>query len=295
MIVYFDNGRHPLFRNAFKSCGQMCVPLIKEKIPPEIAFILIHKIHPAISLICVDPLCAAEDDKIIVFDTMVSPRYLIWLSDHHPDKRIILWFWNPITNFKQYADVPGSVEFWSYSERDCKKYGLRHNTQFFFDCFADRTGEAASPEKVIFIGREKERLKKLLAVGRQLTEAGLDFEMHLVHTRSTKARGWSYEPYMPYEKVIDLVSEAGYLLDYYTDPRAGLSLRLMESLFLGKKIFTNNVTVDQYDFYDDHNIYILGKSRETVADFIKKPYRPVDPAIVDRYRLSRWMARFDEE
>lgn len=294
MIVYFDNGRHPLFRDAFTRCGQTFVPLIKKRIPPEVAFGLLEKGHLAPYLVCVDPPCAPDDDKIIVFDTMVNARYLIWLRERHPDKRIILWFWNPIDNFKKYADVPRSVEFWSYSERDCIKYGLRHNTQFFFDCFAAGADKTASSDKVLFIGREKDRLRKLLVIGRKFSEAGLDFEMHLVHTRDTKAKGWSYEPYMPYERVIELVRGAGALLDYYTDPEAGLSLRTLESVFLGKKLFTNNVTVDQYDFYDDSNIYIFGKSTGSIADFMKRPYRPADPAVIDRYRLSRWLERFDE-
>lgn len=294
MIVYFDNGRYPLFREAFARCGQTCVPLIKKRIPPEVGFALLKKGHLTPYLVCFDPPRIPDDDKIIVFDTMVNSRYLIWLRQNHPDKRLILWFWNPIVNFKQYADVPRSVEFWSYSERDCEKYGIRHNTQFFFDCFAEGADKEASSDKVLFIGREKERLKKLLAVGRLFSKAGLDFEMHLVHTRSTKAKGWRYEPYMPYDKVIELVRGAGSLLDYYTDPEAGLSLRTMEALFLGKKLFTNNAIIERCDFYDENNIYIFGKNRETIAEFMKRPYKPVDPAIVNKYRLSRWLERFDE-
>ena len=78
-----------------------------------------------------------SDDKIIVFDSYTTPRYLYWLCRRNPDRRVILWFWNRVRDPEWLRHIPPQVEVWTYSRSDSERYGLKHNTQFFFDCYAE--------------------------------------------------------------------------------------------------------------------------------------------------------------
>ena len=82
------------------------------------------------------------------------------------------------------------------------------------------------------------------------------------------------------------------IIDYYTDPLAGLSLRPLEAMFLEKKLITNNVTIRNYDFYSDHNIFICQDGFDGIRDFIAKPYQSVNKKIRERYLFSFWRSSF---
>lgn len=87
------------------------------------------------------PILKGEDDKIIVFDTYASPRLITWLSETQREKRIILWYWNSLKNQALKKTIPSRVETWSFSKSDCAEFGLKYNTQFFFDGLAQEAAE----------------------------------------------------------------------------------------------------------------------------------------------------------
>ena len=239
------------------------------------------------------------DDKIIVFDSYATPRLVNWLCGKWPDKRIIFWYWNSAYNLQMREKVPERVEFWSYSRADCKTYGFRHNTQFFFDCLAEkaaacRAGNKRNPvPKALFIGREKGRAAALDALREQFRAAGVEADFQLV-PRPKGRFASSKEKLLSYQAVVDRVADADILVDYYLDPDSGLSLRPLEAMFFGKKLVTNSREILSADFYSPANIYVLGHDTRTLREFVETPGTEVAPRIRDRYLLSNWLKRFDE-
>ena len=139
MIIYHDNGEHPILREYFAASGVEYMPLWRN----HLLRFMYRKMRthvPKKMVFCV-PQPAETDDKIIVFDTHVTPPYLYWLCEHYPDKRIIFWYWNPADDKRIFDLFPRRVEIWSYSPADCEKYGFRYNTQFYFDCIAGKPAE----------------------------------------------------------------------------------------------------------------------------------------------------------
>lgn len=239
------------------------------------------------------------DNKIIVFDSGSSPEYLNWLCERYPDKRIILFFWNPVNCFP-FERLNPRVEIWTYSERDSLKYGIRFNSQFYFDVLADEAtafpaSSCSAHPKVLFVGREKGRAAVLNDLQEQLTAAGAEVQQFVVQRPKYSWRlAHLAEKTVPYRVVVEMMKQADILLDYSTDPEAGLSLRAMEALFWGKKLITNSISTLNSDFYHPGNIFVLGKDNRTFEDFFLCSPHPVEAAIRDRYRLSNWLRRFDE-
>ena len=294
MIVYHDNGKHSILRKYFKASGVECVPLWRNY---PLRFIYRKmRTHVPKSLVFHIPKPAQTDDKIIVFDTHVTPPYLYWLCQHYPDQRIILGYWNPAPENRMFDLVPRRVEIWSYSPSDCERYGFRHNSQFYFDCVAGKQGEKTESDHaqptVCFVGREKGRKQSVLKIKESLEQNGIAADFHFMIDGVPKNR--FEEPIMPYAKVVDLIRKSDAILDYTLRENAGLSLRPMEALFLEKKLITNQKSIRQYDFYREENIYILGEDTRELKEFLSTPPVKIDPKIRDYYLMSNWLKRFDQ-
>ena len=297
MIYYFDIHRTKIFGPMFKDSGV----IQKNPIRGVLGMGALHssrisKLPPA--FFYPSPVFKGDDQKIIVFDTRSSPRFVNWLCDTNKDKRIIFWYWNSVSNSGLRNWVPENVERWSFSKADCSEFGFRYNTQFFFDCLAGEAAECrmrglSSHPKALFVGREKRRLSILVELKERLEKAGVEVDLKItpeVNGRFHVIR----EKLQPYRKVINYVKDADILLDYTMNPMTGLSLRSMEALFFGKKLITNNLEILESDFYNPANIYVLDRDTRSLREFIDCPLEPVDPEIRDRYLLSNWLKRFDE-
>ncbi len=299
MVYYFDMHRTRVFGPMFRKSGVIQRNLYRSSLVryamsyPRIYELPSWIFYPR-------PKFKKGDDKIIVFDTYSTVRLVNWLCENWPDKRIIFWYWNPVNNFLIQEQVPKRVEFWSYSKADCELHGFRHNTQFFFDCLAAkaelcRARKARNPvAKALFLGREKGRARSLQELAGQLEKAGAEVDFRIMQ-RPEGRFVTIKEKLLPYQAVIDLVMDADVLVDYNQDPDSGLSLRPLEAMFFGKKLITNNREILSADFYTPANIYVLGHDKRTLREFVENPGVEVAPEIRDRYLLSNWLRRFDEE
>ena len=306
MIVSFDMYKPAIFKPYFEECGIMHAnPFRSLNRWRSFTWAARHfraAHHIPLGLVYVNPSCAPDDDKIIVFDTHCTPRYLNWLCEKQPDKRIIFWYWNPVRS----RDKEGlldklykRIEVWTYSEKDAKQYGLRLNTQFYFDSLASEAAEAAAlpspqPPKALFYGREKGREAALMELKEQMKEAGIQADYRFIRPNPGPHASSHHEQMVSYRAIVDAVKESQYIVDYYADPTAGLSLRAMEALFFGKKLITNRPLMRDEDFYDSRNIYILGDETRSLKEFSGEPYTAPPPEIRDRYLISNWLKRFDE-
>lgn len=295
MIIYEDLHIPPMFLTLYRESN---IPA-EHRYKNRAAYLLQRKLGGYLppELYYKKLQLSEKDDKIIVFDSGTSPEYLNWLCNKYSDQRIILFFWNPVTHYR-FDDLNPKVEIWTYSEKDSLKYKLKLNTQFYFDVLAEEaerctpTVPSAHP-KTLFIGREKGRSGALRELQNKLTAAGAEVTLQLVQAPRHLAH--LREKTVPYREIVKLITQTDVILDYALDPEAGLSLRPMEAMFWGRKLITNNTRILSMDFYHPNNIYVLGKDSRSLEEFFRYMPQPVEKTVRDRYRLSSWLKRFDEE
>ena len=294
MLIYYDNAGKTQFREFFQASGVDCIPLYRNYLMRYVY--MASGCYAPKKLIFEVPKPAPDDDKIIVFDTHATPQYLYWLCKRYPDKRILLWYWNPAGHERRFELFPKRVEVWAYSPEDCARYGFRYNSQFYFDCVADaenrKNREFHTRPRVFFIGRDKGREQEIRSLQSQLERSGADTDIHFMRDRTRGNR--RADPVMPYREVLKMLRQSDVLLDYTLNEEGGLSLRPMEALFFGKKLITNQKSIRQYNFYRRENIYILGEDSRSLRDFLKEPYAAPTQDIRDYYLLSNWLKRFDQ-
>jgi hypothetical protein len=236
-----------------------------------------------------------NNKTFIVFDSLVDKDFIQWLKNNYPNSRIILWYWNPVKK----TILPDSIndnicEKWTYSLRDSKQFNIKHNTTFY-------NKEIEIPKinnseyDIFFIGRDKGRLNKLKSLKKEFNKMNLTSKFHITPTK--RYMGYlnkNYEKNITYEKVLNNIANSKGILDILADPTDGLSLRPMESLFFEKKLITNSVYIRKYDFYDPHNIFILGDDNiKNLPKFIKGDYKKISQKIIDKYDFYNWINNFD--
>ena len=103
-------------------------------------------------------------DTIIINDAMMTVDYLRWIKENNPEARLIFWYWNNITERVIQPEVvkPLGYELWSYSERDCEKYGLQYNTTFYSQKYYEQCNVKQIENvtyDISFVGKDKGRMQ----------------------------------------------------------------------------------------------------------------------------------------
>ena len=298
MIFYFDLRRTPMFKKMFRNSG------VIQKNHFNDLFIYFCATRGSLTrflpgLCYSHPRFRDGDDKIIVFDSYTTARQLSWLRSNWPDKRVILWYWNTVTNDGLIRKLPQGVELWSYSIKDCERYGMRFNTQFFFDCLAGdaeqiREKPLSPRPRALFYGRDKGRSAQIRHIAEELADAGVEVDLRIAPDKAPGFQALRNPDLVPYQTVVDMVKDTDIIMDYCSRPAdSGLSLRAMESLFFGKKLVTNNLEILGSDFYNPANVYVLDHDCRSLKEFVDCPRVLVPSEIRDRYLLSNWIKRFD--
>ena len=275
----------PFFEKEIARNGSNCIPLYKSysKFPLRLGN-LTKNLH-CFCKYNLNPLLEKIDEcTIVVFDGGTKNNTLEWLAERYRSKRLIFYYWNPVSLSIDPARIPKSFEKWSYSPWDCNKYNLKYNSTFFFPELVGKYEDSLIKNDVFFVGKNKGRKAMLSQYEHFFQERGLKTEFVIIENTGK---------HLPYSEIIKKDLDSRAIFDYYTNPRAGLSLRAMESIFMGKKLITNNMSVVEYDFYNPRNIFVIGQRRnDELNAFIETPYVPISDSIIEKYTFSSWINRF---
>ncbi|MGE8427201.1 MAG: hypothetical protein ACN6O7_04970 [Sphingobacterium sp.] len=234
----------------------------------------------------------AKYDIIILAATLFNVRIVNIIDSYKfHNKRLIFWYWNPVEKICLPSKISNSWEKWSFDKKDCEKYNLFYNNTYYFKEFVLENIEPPKYQ-VSFIGQDKGRLRKLLNLEKEFLKNGISSYFHIVKDRTSDLE-YNYKGRLSYDGILDIIRSSKVLLDIVQEGQSGLTLRIMESLFFSKKIITNNVDIEKYDFYSSENIFILGKDpEEGLCTFIETQYMPIEKQILEGYTVNNWLNNF---
>ena len=228
-----------------------------------------------------------EYNKIIIFDNGYVKAVSKYIKKKNKNCEIILYLWNDIRNLsKQILDNPYVDKIFTYNQKDATRYGLTYNSQFYIDISTLPVNECKeSNNTVVFVGKDKNRKNTILELKHNLENDGIETDFNIIENESD---------YISYDEYLNKVMHSKCILDIVSDKEnSGFSLRVLEALFLKKKLITNNINVKNADFYNENNIYILDEIKcNKIKEFLEKPYANIEQKIVDNYRFENWIRRF---
>lgn len=92
------------------------------------------------------------------------------------------------------------------------------------------------------------------------------------------------------DKYTDIMSRSKCILDDNRPLQAGLSLRFIRALALGKKLITTNQWAHQFSFVDKDTVMIVDKKKPVIdVDFIRKPSKPILNKDFEALEVSNWV------
>lgn len=224
--------------------------------------------------------------NIIIFDSAYNSHAVKIMKDKCKNCKIILYYWNHINECtKKYLEDKNIHEFWTFDSNDAKRYMINYNSQFYTKNI--KLDKDNLEYDVLFLGRAKNRKDMILNLGEKLKEKGINSKNIIIENE---------KDFVPYEDYLKLLAKTKTILDIVDGNQSGLTLRCMEALFFNKKLITNNLDIENYDFYNPKNIFILGKDdMNNIKQFIDSPYELVDEKIVNYYDFDEWIKRFNME
>lgn len=226
----------------------------------------------------------SDVDTVILFDTMMYPCITNYIKQKNKNCKIYLYYWNSINDSNRYLLKDKNIDkYYTFDINDSKKYKISYNPQFYTKNIKPSSKKNYDYD-ILFLGRSKNRKKELLKIKKISEKIGLNINLNIIDNESKLIK---------YDKYLDMIKNSKTILDIVSKNQCGLSLRAMESLFLNKKLITNNKSIMKYDFYCKENIFILGIDKiEDLKDFINKPYKKIDKKIINNYEYKNWLKKF---
>ncbi len=168
-----------------------------------------------------------------------------------PTVKYICFLWNKIdkvhNNYRLYSE---KENIYSTDKGDCEAYHFKYNHIFYAKEYATDYVEAYK-NKLLFLGADKNRGKQLLALKQPFQKSGLQCDIRVLsHSKDKKYLEWT--------------KQCGILLDIVQEGQKALTMRVLEAVFLSKKLITDNADVVNYSFYHPNNIFVLPNDRERI-------------------------------
>lgn len=238
-------------------------------------------------------------DTIILFDTGNAVEILSFLQKIF-NKRIILWYWNPVawTKFSLNKIDRNRIEIWSYNKGDCVKYHFKYNVQFYLDKNKPKNTEFDYHYDVFFIGTDKNRNQYLNKLENIFKAQGISSLFYLVKSTGEKDKNDSkkikYQKPVSYKELIYMLSKSKAIIDLVPEGQNGLTLRPLEALYYKKKLITNMKQIKEYDLYNPKNVFILGEDDiSKMSSFIDQPYdSSLQSQLSEEYSEKQWLLNF---
>ena len=230
-------------------------------------------------------------DFINIIDVNITAHYLNWIKEWFSEAQLNFLYDNMVGKARNIKPerIPGAIRVWTYDDYDSRKYKIRLNKRYWISemVFKDRK----KPEfDVFFVGKDKGRGKRLLALERELRKMGLKTKFIITKDKKFSRKKAYYQDPIPYEQVIDYDTRSRAILNVTMENQEGVTMRDMESVAIGVKLITTNKNIVNKDLYNKNNVFILGVDNlKKLPEFIRGEYIDVWPAIRENHKFESMM------
>lgn len=241
--------------------------------------------------------------QVIIFDYGYQRGMEQYIHKTNPNCKVFLFMWNKVdAAHKNHTIFTDKDAIYSTDPGDCRIYNLKYNHIFY--PMEYRMGYTdAHKHRLFFLGADKNRGSAIKQLKRLLEQCNLDCDIRIL----SQSKNTAYlaevaelitSTCLSYTQYMDEVKHCGILLDIVQQGQQALTMRVLESIFLSKKLITNNMDIKNYDFYNPNNILLLPKLWDdnlipVIRDFINKPFIPYSDDILRKYDFHHWLSNFD--
>ena len=217
-----------------------------------------------------------DAECFIVKDPLITPGFLSWLRQCHPDAKIILEYDNRVSKSIDPNSVDPSIHKWSYDPDDCETYNMKRKPSNYLEIY--RVACTKSEYDILYLGRDKGRAEELLELQKSFEDNGLKTYFHICADRRYLQKQKScYKPLITYQEYLELLKKSRAILNIMPEGQRSITQRELECVFDGVKCITNNKGIKEFFLYHPSRYFILGEDDiNTINEFLNEPFAPVE-------------------
>lgn len=238
-----------------------------------------------------------NDENLFLFG-IVNLFDIYQMVSKTDSKHISVWLWNPVkmTFSKRVVFLYLrllNANVITFDKSDADKYNFTFHPQVYAPEILEQFKAEEQQYDLFFVGADKHRYDGLALFAKVLKKENISFNFHIVADKSSVDRDAEYisNSYVSYDDYLNILMKSSCLLDYTQEKQTGLTVRVLEAIFAGKKVITNNHSIIEYDLYCPENVFILGVDAEChLKQFIKTPFKAYKQGVLDQYNLASLLA-----
>ena len=227
-------------------------------------------------------------DRVILFDHGYRLGMEKYIKRINPKCKVFMFCWNHVDAAHDVSRKYSEKEnIFSSDLGDCNNYGYT----FAPVCYAKSLSRSYKNcgNKLFFCGNNKGRKDLVQIFADKISLAGVECDLLFPKDKSQ---------YLGYYDYLDKLDSYDLLLDVNQKGQQGFSLRVLESIYLSKKLLTTNTIIKNFDFYNPNNIFIMDEDPNkldvnAVKEFLELPYEQVPKEILDEYDYKNWVNFFN--
>lgn len=232
---------------------------------------------------------------VIVHGTWLAEKIPHWMRKKArkagKNVKIIWWYWNTVDALSNPQRVSTEdCEKWSFDIRDCEKYNMTFNTQYYFKSFC--LPQSPLESDVYFLGSDGGRKEMLLATEKELSGLGIKTDFNILVAQNKEAHASCITRKLSYTENLEHIAKSKAILEILREGQSGQTLRPLEALFFQRKLITNDSLIKEKEYYHPDNIFVLGEQDiEELPSFLERAYQPMPQELMDKYDCEQWLER----
>lgn len=208
-------------------------------------------------------LCSYITSKFKNFNTLIVPDNCLYYElalKLRVDKKLMLI--RNVVGSRKWLLQSTDMTHYTFDALDARKYNINLYNQFLY---LEGVEEKQDIYQVYYLGLIKDRQNAIDNLRKALNSFDVS---NLILAKERPKSIWDRvrckigqakpeHEFIEYSQNINFVNESQIVVDIVNGNQSGLTLRVLEALFLNKKLITNNKHITTYEFFDGRYIKVI--------------------------------------
>ena len=243
-----------------------------------------------------------EYTKIIINDAMFNNNILKYISKKNAVASKYVYYTNAVRNSRiKPNNIPKDWRVYTFDISDSKEFDIEYSPEYYTE--HQENIKYDLKYDVCYVGADKTnvRLKNLLDIKEVLRKNKVQNFFHIFRVLKKYNKYELQETtnmFLKYEDIQRIILESKCILELQMEGQSGCTLRTLESMFLNRKLITNNKDIVNYDFYNPNNIFVIDNADDfkdrfnDILKFMRSPYQKLPDMVKNNYKFCKWLERF---
>ena len=243
-----------------------------------------------------------EYTKIIINDAMFNNNILKYISKKNAVASKYVYYTNAVRNSRiKPNNIPKDWREYTFDISDSKEFDIEYSPEYYTE--HQENIKYDLKYDVCYVGADKTnvRLKNLLDIKEVLRKNKVQNFFHIFRVLKKYNKYELQETtnmFLKYEDIQRIILESKCILELQMEGQSGCTLRTLASMFLNRKLITNNKDIVNYDFYNPNNIFVIENADDfkdrfnDILKFMRSPYQKLPDMVKNNYKFCKWLERF---